>query len=161
MNCTTTSYVQFVHYSNCRLIKGFRMVTAEECWHKSLTPLMAEVRDMMGDRPVYVSFDIDGLDPAFAPGTGLFSYFLRYSHFPNMIYNCKELPLWVCRSFVPNYIFDIGRLFVCKRFFLIREDEFCCSHERWKCWYAVLTGVPEIGGWPVFRDWRSSGDAGG
>nr|XP_022341025.1 uncharacterized protein LOC111135347 isoform X2 [Crassostrea virginica] len=51
--------------------QGFRMVTAEECWHKSLTPLMAEVRDMMGDRPVYVSFDIDGLDPAFAPGTGV------------------------------------------------------------------------------------------
>ena len=63
------------------------MVTAEECWHKSLTPLMAEVRDMVGDRPVYVSFDIDALDPAFAPGTGLFSYFIRYSHFPNMICN--------------------------------------------------------------------------
>lgn len=46
------------------------MVTAEECWHKSLTPLMSEVREMMGDRPVYISFDIDGLDPAFAPGTG-------------------------------------------------------------------------------------------
>lgn len=43
---------------------------AEECWHKSLAPLMSEVRDMMGDRPVYISFDIDGLDPAFAPGTG-------------------------------------------------------------------------------------------
>lgn len=43
---------------------------AEECWHKSMAPLMSEVRDMMGDRPVYISFDIDGLDPAFAPGTG-------------------------------------------------------------------------------------------
>jgi guanidinobutyrase len=31
---------------------------------------MAEVREMMGDRPVYISFDIDGLDPAWAPGTG-------------------------------------------------------------------------------------------
>lgn len=50
--------------------QGFRVVMAEECWHKSLTPLMSEVRDMMGDRPVYISFDIDGLDPAFAPGTG-------------------------------------------------------------------------------------------
>ena len=50
--------------------KGFRVVMAEECWHKSLTPLMSEVREMMGDRPVYISFDIDGLDPAFAPGTG-------------------------------------------------------------------------------------------
>uniref|UniRef100_UPI0013583553 agmatinase n=1 Tax=Geminicoccus flavidas TaxID=2506407 RepID=UPI0013583553 len=50
--------------------KGFRVVPAEECWHKSLTPLMAEVRTMMGDGPVYLSYDIDSLDPAFAPGTG-------------------------------------------------------------------------------------------
>ena len=26
--------------------------------------------DRAGDAPVYISFDIDGLDPAFAPGTG-------------------------------------------------------------------------------------------
>lgn len=50
--------------------QGFRVVQAEECWHKSLAPLMAEVREQMGDGPVYISFDIDGLDPAFAPGTG-------------------------------------------------------------------------------------------
>ncbi|MCG2581215.1 MAG: agmatinase [Marinobacter sp.] len=50
--------------------QGFRVVTAEECWHKSLTPLMEEVREKVGGGPVYISFDIDGLDPAFAPGTG-------------------------------------------------------------------------------------------
>ena len=50
--------------------QGFRVVQAEDCWHKSLTPLMAEVREQMGEGPVYISFDIDGLDPAFAPGTG-------------------------------------------------------------------------------------------
>jgi guanidinobutyrase len=50
--------------------QGFRVVQAEACWHKSLTPLMEEVRAQMDDGPVYVSFDIDGLDPAFAPGTG-------------------------------------------------------------------------------------------
>lgn len=50
--------------------QGFRVVQAEECWHQSLVPLMAEIRTMMGDVPVYLSFDIDGLDPAFAPGTG-------------------------------------------------------------------------------------------
>jgi guanidinobutyrase len=50
--------------------KGFRIVQVEDCWHKSLTPLMAEVRQQMGRGPVYVSFDIDSLDPAFAPGTG-------------------------------------------------------------------------------------------
>jgi guanidinobutyrase len=50
--------------------QGFRVVPAEECWHRSLAPLMEEVRAQMGSRPIYLSFDIDSLDPAFAPGTG-------------------------------------------------------------------------------------------
>ncbi|MDH3303198.1 MAG: arginase family protein, partial [Acidimicrobiia bacterium] len=50
--------------------QGFRVVQVEECWHRSLEPLMAEVRDRLGGGPVYLSFDIDGIDPAFAPGTG-------------------------------------------------------------------------------------------
>jgi len=50
--------------------QGFRVVQAEECWHRSLAPLMAEVRAQLGPGPVYLSFDIDGLDPSFAPGTG-------------------------------------------------------------------------------------------
>uniref|UniRef100_A0A4W4DXK3 Agmatinase, mitochondrial n=1 Tax=Electrophorus electricus TaxID=8005 RepID=A0A4W4DXK3_ELEEL len=50
--------------------QGFRVVQADECWHKSLVPLMAEVREQLGAGPVYLSFDIDALDPAFAPGTG-------------------------------------------------------------------------------------------
>jgi len=49
---------------------GFRVVPAKDCWWKSMTPLMEEVREMIGDRPVYLSFDIDSLDPAYAPGTG-------------------------------------------------------------------------------------------
>ncbi len=50
--------------------QGFRVVQAEECWHRSLVPLMAEVREQLGAGPVYLSFDIDGLDPSCAPGTG-------------------------------------------------------------------------------------------
>jgi guanidinobutyrase len=50
--------------------QGVRVVPAEACWYKSLAPLMAEVREQLGDGPVYLTFDIDGLDPAFAPGTG-------------------------------------------------------------------------------------------
>ncbi len=50
--------------------QGIRVVPAEECWYHSLTPLMAEVREQVGGGPVYISFDIDGLDPAYAPGTG-------------------------------------------------------------------------------------------
>jgi len=50
--------------------QGFTVVPAEECWHKSLTPLMADIREKIGDTPVYLTYDIDSLDPAFAPGTG-------------------------------------------------------------------------------------------
>ncbi len=50
--------------------QGFRVVPAEECWHRSLAPLMDEVRETLGTGPVYLSFDIDGIDPAFAGGTG-------------------------------------------------------------------------------------------
>lgn len=50
--------------------RGVRVVRAEDCWYRSLTPLMAEVRQQLGPGPVYLSFDIDALDPAFAPGTG-------------------------------------------------------------------------------------------
>lgn len=52
------------------LLQGFRVVPASDCWNKSLKPLMTEVRSMMGSGPVYLSFDIDSLDPCFAPGTG-------------------------------------------------------------------------------------------
>ncbi|MFK7995714.1 MAG: agmatinase [Granulosicoccus sp.] len=50
--------------------QGFRVVQAEDIWYQSLAPLMQEVRQMIGDHPVYLSFDIDSFDPAYAPGTG-------------------------------------------------------------------------------------------
>ena len=50
--------------------QGVRVVPAEDCWYKSLKPLMAEVREQLGKGPVYITFDIDGLDPAYAAGTG-------------------------------------------------------------------------------------------
>ena len=50
--------------------RGFTVVQAEELWHHSATPLIEQARAALGDGPVYLSFDIDSLDPAFAPGTG-------------------------------------------------------------------------------------------
>ena len=50
--------------------QGWTCIQAEECWYKSLAPLMAEIRAKIGDAPVYLTYDIDSLDPAFAPGTG-------------------------------------------------------------------------------------------
>ena len=49
---------------------GFNIITAPEIWHKSLTPLGNEIREAIGDHPCYVTYDIDSLDPAYAPGTG-------------------------------------------------------------------------------------------
>jgi guanidinobutyrase len=51
--------------------QGWTVIQAEDCWHKSLRPLMADIRAKIGpDTPTYLSYDIDSLDPAFAPGTG-------------------------------------------------------------------------------------------
>ena len=50
--------------------QDWTVIPAEECWYKSLAPLMANIRSTIGDAPVYLSFDIDSLDPAYAPGTG-------------------------------------------------------------------------------------------
>lgn len=50
--------------------QGWTVVQAEDCWGRSLAPLMADVRARIGDAPCYLSYDIDSLDPAFAPGTG-------------------------------------------------------------------------------------------
>jgi guanidinobutyrase len=50
--------------------QGFTIVPAHEVWYQSLAPLMAQVRERVGTTPVYITFDIDGLDPAYAGGTG-------------------------------------------------------------------------------------------
>jgi guanidinobutyrase len=50
--------------------QGFRIVPADECWGRSLAPLMDDVRGQLGAGPVYLSLDVDGLDPSVAPGTG-------------------------------------------------------------------------------------------
>ena len=50
--------------------QGFTLVPAHEIWYQSLAPLMAKVRQQIGGAPCYLSFDIDGIDPAYAGGTG-------------------------------------------------------------------------------------------
>ena len=49
---------------------GFKILTAENV-HESTTQTIAEIiRTRIGDRPVYLTFDIDAIDPSQAPGTG-------------------------------------------------------------------------------------------
>lgn len=49
---------------------GFQQFPAAELWGRDLSALGAEIRRELGDMPTYLSYDIDSLDPAFAPGTG-------------------------------------------------------------------------------------------
>jgi len=49
---------------------GFQLVQATELEHLGTRGVIERIAARVGDRPVYVSVDIDVLDPAFAPGTG-------------------------------------------------------------------------------------------
>ena len=49
---------------------GFATIHSAQFDHLGLAEVIARTRDRLGDRPIYVSVDIDVLDPAFAPGTG-------------------------------------------------------------------------------------------
>ncbi|WP_295454878.1 agmatinase [uncultured Thiodictyon sp.] len=49
---------------------GMRVIHVEEVYEMGWKAVVAEVRRIIGDWPVYLSFDIDCLDPAYAPGTG-------------------------------------------------------------------------------------------
>lgn len=49
---------------------GFDLTTTDEIRGTGISKTMARVRERVGDAKVYVSFDVDFVDPAFAPGTG-------------------------------------------------------------------------------------------
>ena len=50
--------------------QGVRIITIEEFEALGVDATMAEARRVVGDKPAYLTFDVDSLDPAFAPGTG-------------------------------------------------------------------------------------------
>ncbi|MFD0858315.1 agmatinase [Roseovarius aquimarinus] len=49
---------------------GMTIIDAREVHEGGTTAAVEKIRGILGDAPVYLSFDIDALDPAFAPGTG-------------------------------------------------------------------------------------------
>jgi guanidinopropionase len=49
---------------------GMTVIHAEELLRVGVTKIVKKIRDVIGKGPTYVSFDVDSLDPAFAPGTG-------------------------------------------------------------------------------------------
>ena len=49
---------------------GMRVIYMHEFVRLGMERTLAEIRAVIGDGPAYLSFDVDGLDPVFAPGTG-------------------------------------------------------------------------------------------
>ena len=49
---------------------GVRVIAIEEFHKRGVEDVMAEAKEIVGDKETYVSYDIDFVDPAFAPGTG-------------------------------------------------------------------------------------------
>jgi guanidinopropionase len=50
--------------------QGMRIVYMEEFVERGPAAVMEEARGIVGDKPTYISFDIDSIDPSMAPGTG-------------------------------------------------------------------------------------------
>lgn len=49
---------------------GIRIIRIEEVFARGIADVMAEAREIVGQQPAYMSYDIDFVDPAVAPGTG-------------------------------------------------------------------------------------------
>ncbi|MEE4300150.1 MAG: agmatinase [Pseudomonadales bacterium] len=49
---------------------GMTVVHAEDVDEMGIDALVAKCREVVGDGPVYVTLDVDGIDPAYTPGTG-------------------------------------------------------------------------------------------
>ena len=52
------------------LDQGIRVIEIEEFYDLGVASVIQEARKVVGDKPSYISFDVDGLDPVYAPGTG-------------------------------------------------------------------------------------------
>ena len=50
--------------------QGATILSAQDVHQAPIVSVIGQIRDVLGDGPCYLSFDIDGLDPSFAPGTG-------------------------------------------------------------------------------------------
>ncbi|MBT7648405.1 MAG: agmatinase, partial [Rhodospirillaceae bacterium] len=49
---------------------GMTVIHIEELYAMGLDAVVAKAKEVVGDGPTYVSFDVDGMDPVYAPGTG-------------------------------------------------------------------------------------------
>ncbi len=61
---SSSDYSDFSHDS------GMRVIYIEEFYDLGVDKVVEEARRVIGDGPTYISFDVDGIDPAYTPGTG-------------------------------------------------------------------------------------------
>jgi guanidinopropionase len=61
------NYLDGIEFSRSH---GMRVMFIEEFAALGVDRVIAEARAVVGDGPTYISFDVDGLDPVYAPGTG-------------------------------------------------------------------------------------------
>ena len=52
------------------LSQGIRIIRIEELFERGIPDVMTEVRQIVGTQPTYCTYDIDFVDPSYAPGTG-------------------------------------------------------------------------------------------
>ena len=104
--------------------QGWRVIRAEECWHRSLEPLMSEIRSHIGEVPVYLSFDIDSIDPSACPGTGTPEIGgLTTAQALEIVRGCRGLNL-VSSSFFSLYILIVWKFHEFSISWLFREINF-------------------------------------
>ena len=65
-----TRSVQIGIRTVCDDYLGMPYIDARSCHEEGASAIAARVKEIVGDHPTYLTFDIDALDPAFAPGTG-------------------------------------------------------------------------------------------
>ena len=68
VNVSTSTQVGLRTYNDSD--HGFEILTSPWVHRNGIDAALDVIKARAGDTPVYLSFDIDGLDPAFAPGTG-------------------------------------------------------------------------------------------
>jgi agmatinase len=51
-------------------VMGAKILTIDQVFEMGIPAIITEMRNAVGERPLYISLDIDSVDPAFAPGTG-------------------------------------------------------------------------------------------
>jgi len=49
---------------------GMTVIHIEDFVEMGVKEIIQKAREVVGDGPTYISFDVDGLDPVYAPGTG-------------------------------------------------------------------------------------------